>query len=106
MSTTADELLQSEKRLTAELATHETIMVQLMKHEDRIIQNMENLNTLKTDVAGPGILISAALHKQDIKPIVRAVGSLCFFVKGFLIFGTIAAATVAFIELWEHLPLE
>lgn len=104
MSTTADELLQSEKRLTAELATHETIMVQLMKHEDRIIQNMENLNTLKTDVADA----RSDIHeiKQDIKPIVRAVGSLCFFVKGFLIFGTIAAATVAFIELWEHLPLE
>lgn len=103
MSTTADDLLESERQLTAELATHETIMVQLMKHEGRIIQNMENLNTLKADVAASRTDIHEI--KGDIKPIVRAVGSLCFFVKGFLIFGTIAAATVAIIELYDHLPM-
>lgn len=103
MNTTADELLKSERALTDELITHESIMRQLLLHEDRIIQNMNSLQSVSKD-------LSAARHdiseiKHSVAPVLQAVRSLCWLLRSILVLGTLAAAGVAFLEFYNHLPV-
>lgn len=102
--TTADQLLQSEQKLTDELITHESIMRQLLLHEGRIIQNMNSLKTVSDDLSAARKDISEI--KYAVTPVLQAIKSLCWLLRAILVMGTLAAASVAFMEFYDHLPMQ
>jgi len=72
-------------------------------HEDRIIKNMDSLNSVSHDLSGA----RKDIHdiKSAIGPIVQAVKSLCWLMRGVLVLGMVAGAGVAFMEFYDHLPM-
>ena len=93
MSTTADELLASERNLTAKLVTREEIMEKLIEHDNELLSSADKLALIQQDIAA---------LKEAVAPVLLGIASSIFAFKTLMYVGAAAAATVGIIELLEH----
>jgi hypothetical protein len=91
--TQVDDLIASEKILTAELISHEQIMDQLLKHETGILQGIKNLGIVQADVAE---------IKMSVAPMVMAISSSVFAFKALCYIGAGSVAVMGIIQLIEY----